>query len=352
MSRSSNSPRYFAPATSAPMSSATMRLFCRPSGTSPRDDALRQALDDGGLADARLADEHRVVLGAARQHLDDAADLLVAADHRVELALARELRQVAAVALQGLVLVLRVLVGHALAAADARQRLEDDVLRDATLTAAGRRRGSARPRPRSRQQVLRAHVLVLEPRGLFFGRREDLAEPRRHAGVVRRRGRSAASRAGVDGGRQRRHLHVQSCRAAPDDAFGLLDERSSRCSGSICGLSGPLGQPLRRRDRLLRLFACISGCSWRDRRIVAPALGPLLALASRPLPPGLRLRRVSPTQLLQRLVVFPFLVRQAAGEGHRHRHVDIPGGAPPLADDGQPFAAGGEGFLPGLRGPA
>ena len=50
------------------------------------DDALREALDDRGLADARLADQHGVVLRAARQHLDDAADLLVAADDRVELA--------------------------------------------------------------------------------------------------------------------------------------------------------------------------------------------------------------------------------------------------------------------------
>ncbi len=50
------------------------------------DDALRQAFDDGGLADAGLADQHRVVLGAALQHLDGAADLVVAADHRVELA--------------------------------------------------------------------------------------------------------------------------------------------------------------------------------------------------------------------------------------------------------------------------
>ena len=50
------------------------------------DDAAGQALDDGGLADARLADEHGVVLGAARQHLDDPADLLVAADDRVDLA--------------------------------------------------------------------------------------------------------------------------------------------------------------------------------------------------------------------------------------------------------------------------
>ena len=50
------------------------------------DDAAGEALDDGGLADAGLADEHRVVLGAARQHLDDPADLLVAPDDRVELA--------------------------------------------------------------------------------------------------------------------------------------------------------------------------------------------------------------------------------------------------------------------------
>ena len=35
LSRSSNSPRYLLPATSAPMSSATSRLFLSPSGTSP-----------------------------------------------------------------------------------------------------------------------------------------------------------------------------------------------------------------------------------------------------------------------------------------------------------------------------
>ena len=46
------------------------------------DDAPGEAFDDRGLADAGLTDEHRVVLRAARQHLDDPADLLVAADHR------------------------------------------------------------------------------------------------------------------------------------------------------------------------------------------------------------------------------------------------------------------------------
>ena len=42
------------------------------------DDALGQSLDDRGLADAGFADQHRVVLGPALQHLDAAADLLVA----------------------------------------------------------------------------------------------------------------------------------------------------------------------------------------------------------------------------------------------------------------------------------
>ena len=87
------------------------------------DDALRQPFDDRGLADAGLADEHRVVLRAARQHLDDAADLLVAADHRIELALPRELGQVAPVPLERLVLAFGVLVGDALAAADGGERL-------------------------------------------------------------------------------------------------------------------------------------------------------------------------------------------------------------------------------------
>ena len=64
------------------------------------DDALGKTFDDRGLADAGLADQHRIVLGAARKHLDGAADLLVAADHRVDLAVARGLGEVAGIFLQ------------------------------------------------------------------------------------------------------------------------------------------------------------------------------------------------------------------------------------------------------------
>ena len=94
------------------------------------DDPLGQALDDGRLADAGLADQDGVVLGPPAQDLDDAADLGVAADDRVHLALAGQLDQVAAVPLQRLVLVFGVLVGHLLAAADFLEGLEDLFLGD------------------------------------------------------------------------------------------------------------------------------------------------------------------------------------------------------------------------------
>ena len=117
MSRSSNSPRNLAPAIRAPMSRATILLVLEPFRHVAADDALGQAFDDGRLADAGLADQHRVVLGAPRQHLDDAANLLVAADDRIELALGGQLGQVAAVFFQGFVGRLGVLRGDALMAA-------------------------------------------------------------------------------------------------------------------------------------------------------------------------------------------------------------------------------------------
>src|SRR5439155_446544 len=86
-------------------------------GDVARHDALSQSLDDRGLADAGLADEPGVVLGARREHLDDTPDLLVAADDAIDLVLACELGQVTAVLVERLVLALRVLVGDALVAA-------------------------------------------------------------------------------------------------------------------------------------------------------------------------------------------------------------------------------------------
>ena len=58
-------------------------------------DALGQALDDGGLADAGLADEHGVVLGAPREDLHDPLDLGLAPDDGIQLAVGGQLGEVA-----------------------------------------------------------------------------------------------------------------------------------------------------------------------------------------------------------------------------------------------------------------
>src|SRR5262249_615281 len=90
LSRSSNSPRYFPPAVLRPREQRAEverhpPLVARPVRPVAGHDALGQALDDGRLAHAGLADQHRVVLRPPREHLDDPAHLVVPADDRVEL---------------------------------------------------------------------------------------------------------------------------------------------------------------------------------------------------------------------------------------------------------------------------
>ena len=75
------------------------------------DDALGESLDDRGLADAGLTDQHRVVLGPALQHLDGAPDLIVAPDHRIELAGSGTRGEIDGVLLERLAALFRVGIG-------------------------------------------------------------------------------------------------------------------------------------------------------------------------------------------------------------------------------------------------
>src|SRR5690606_13987423 len=68
------------------------------------DDALGEALDHRGLADAGLAGEDRVVLAAAHEDVDQLADFLVAADDGVHLAAAGLFGEVDGEALERLLL--------------------------------------------------------------------------------------------------------------------------------------------------------------------------------------------------------------------------------------------------------
>ena len=100
-------------------------LIAQAAGDVARHDALGEALDDGRLAGAGLADEHGVVLGAAAEHLHGAAYLVVAADDRVELALAGLLGEVLPVLLEALELRLGIALGDAGVAAQLLVHLGD-----------------------------------------------------------------------------------------------------------------------------------------------------------------------------------------------------------------------------------
>ena len=176
------------------------------------DDALGEPLDDRGLADAGLADQDRVVLGAPGQHLDHAADLVVAPDHRVELALLGRLGQVAPVGLERLVLVLGVLVGDAVRAAHLLDGLGELVARGARV---GLRVGGER-----QQQVLGRDVLVAHAARLVVGALEQVDQ-----GAAERGGR-----AGVAGDRRQRVRRlVGAATGALGIGSGALEHRARRC---------------------------------------------------------------------------------------------------------------------------
>ena len=95
------------------------------------DDALSQAFDDCRFANARFTDKHGVVLRAAAEHLDGAADFLGTADDRVEFTFARFLRKVLAVLVQCVKLGLALLVGNAGGAAQGAVGFLNGFARDA-----------------------------------------------------------------------------------------------------------------------------------------------------------------------------------------------------------------------------
>jgi hypothetical protein len=79
------------------------------------NDAPRQALGDGGLADTGVADVERIVLGAPAQDLDGAIDLGLAADQRIDLAVLRLLVEVDAIGVERVMAALLLLLAAAAA---------------------------------------------------------------------------------------------------------------------------------------------------------------------------------------------------------------------------------------------
>ena len=77
-----------------------MRRSISSSGTLPSTTRCGEPFHDGRLSHAGFAQQHGVVLRTAAEDLHRAFDLFFAADHRVQLALPGQLRQVAAEAIQ------------------------------------------------------------------------------------------------------------------------------------------------------------------------------------------------------------------------------------------------------------
>ena len=214
-------------------------LALQPFGDIACDDPLREPLGDRRLADARLADQHRVVLRATGEHLDRASYFLIPTDNRVELAALGERGEVAAVLLECLIRALGILGRDALSAADARERLEQLVARDEV---------------EREQQVLDRDVLVAERAHLVLRLVDRAVE----------RGRRARLLAGA---RDRRLLPQARLGFGPDRfCVGsrtldegarqlLVEQRDRQVVGCQLRVAHPARKLLRARDGLAR-FQC------------------------------------------------------------------------------------------------
>src|SRR2546428_2225440 len=146
-------------------------------------DLLGKTFGDGGLANAGLADERGIVLGAPAENLDHPLDLHLPADDGIELIATRQLRQIAAelVEKRGLRRLLGRRLGLGLRARVVQQALDlgahllqrcAEILEDV--------RGDALALDQeSEQQVLGAHVVVAHPPRFLKGDLDDLLDARR-----------------------------------------------------------------------------------------------------------------------------------------------------------------------------
>ena len=199
-------------------------------------DGLGQALDDGGLAHAGLADEDGVVLGAAGQDLHDPLGLAVAADDRVELLLGGQLGQVAPELVEherpGLGALLGALAGGgacllALAGAGVARQELDDLLADPRQVGAELHEdlgGDALAlADQAQQDVLGADVVVAELQGLPQGELQHLLGAGREGDVPGRR-RAALADDLLDLGANRLQADPEGLEGLGGDAFALVDE--------------------------------------------------------------------------------------------------------------------------------
>ena len=248
--RSSNSPRYFVPATSEPMSRVSTRLSEQGLRDVAGDDALGQPFDDGGLADAGLADQGRVVLGAAGQDLDDALDLLLATDDRIELARrAASVRSMPSWSRVGVLLAR--LVSWAGAAEDDCDRTLMSSCADLVEAHAKRLENPGRDpfalADEAEQQVLGADVVVAEAAGLVDRELDDPLGARRQPDLADDRPIAAADDE-LDGRADLGQLDVHVLEDVGGHALAFAHQAQQEVLGPDVVVVEPLGFVLRKRQ--------------------------------------------------------------------------------------------------------
>ncbi len=124
------------------------------------DDALGQALDDGGFAHPRFTDQHRVIFGPPGENLNHSPNLIIAANHRVELALTGHIGKIKGVFFQGLIFALRIGVGNPLAAPHRHQSLQKNLAINPILDQ-GLSGGNVPVVKQGQNQVLLADIFIL-----------------------------------------------------------------------------------------------------------------------------------------------------------------------------------------------
>ena len=85
---------------------------------------LRQTLGNGSFTNARLADQHRVILRLAGQNPNDISNFLIPADDRVLFLLSGSFNQICAIFFKCVIGSLRIIGGHTLVAPHCLQRLQ------------------------------------------------------------------------------------------------------------------------------------------------------------------------------------------------------------------------------------
>ena len=218
------------------------------------DDALGQTFGDGGLADARLADEGGVVLRPAREDLDDPLDLLLAADDGVDLAGPDGIGQVDAELVDGRRLAGPLGLGGRSGAARLGQDA-DDLVADLVEIDAQRLEDAGGDAlafaHEAQEQVLGADVVVAQPPGLVDGQLDDPLGARRQADLADDRTIAAADDE-LDGGADLGQLDVHVLEHPRGDALALAHEPEQEVLRPDVVVVEPLRLVLSERQDLAR----------------------------------------------------------------------------------------------------